>query len=68
MKRVYATRELSHREMQALAEILGRCGFPTAAVGKNYIAFYEQMEIRRMTDGRVLQRSRPVLRDSGTTD
>ncbi len=51
MNRVYATREMSPAEMQALANQLGRCGFPTAAVGKNYIAFYERVEIRRMTDG-----------------
>lgn len=64
MKRVYATRELSHREMKSLVEHLGRCGFPTATVGKNYIAFYEQVEIRRMING--LQRNaQSAGQDSG---
>lgn len=51
MKRVHAIRTLTHEERRDLAETLGRCGFPTAAVGKDYIAFYERVEIRRMTDG-----------------
>ena len=51
MKRVYATRDLTHAEMRELVAVLGRCGFPTATVGENYIAFYERVEIRRMTDG-----------------
>lgn len=51
MKRVYATRDLTHAEMRELVSVLGRCGFPTATVGKNYIAFYEKVEIRRMVHG-----------------
>lgn len=68
MKRVYATRNLTHDEMKTLADLLGRCGLPTAAVGKNYIAFYECVKIRRMTDGVLHERCGSDVPDAGETD
>lgn len=50
MKRIYSEKSMSAAEMRGLARQLERCGFHSAAVGINYIDFYEKVEIRRLTD------------------
>lgn len=68
MKRVHATRDMTIEEMRELAAVLGKCGFPTAAVGKNYIAFYETVEIRRMIHGNVYKRGGEDIPPAEKTD
>lgn len=55
MKRIYGCREMKPQEMERLSVLLAEYGFRNAAVGKNYIAFYDDVEVRRMID--VVQRN-----------
>lgn len=50
IKRVYSDKVLEPHEMHDLARELERCGFHNAAVGINYIDFYDTVEIWRITD------------------
>lgn len=50
MKRIKGDKVLEEREMHDLAVMLSRCGFHNAAVGINYIDFYDHVELRRITD------------------
>lgn len=50
MKRIKGDKVLEEREMHDLAVMLSRCGFQNAAVGINYIDFYDRVEIRRVAD------------------
>lgn len=48
--RVYSEKTMEEWQMRHLAKTLCQAGFTTAAVGKNYIEFYNKMEIRRLAD------------------
>lgn len=50
MNRVYSDKVLEASEMHDLARALERCGFHNAAVGINYIDFYDKVEIWRIAD------------------
>lgn len=50
MKRIKGDKVLEEREMHDLAKMLARCGFHHAAVGINYIDFYDHVELRRITN------------------
>ena len=50
MKRIKGSKVLEEHEMHDLAKMLSRCGFQNAAVGINYIDFYDRVEIRSVAD------------------
>ena len=50
MKRIKGSKVLEEREMHDLAKMLSRCGFQNAAVGINYIDFYDNVEIWSVAD------------------
>lgn len=49
MKRIKGSRAMEAYEMKALARALERAGFDKAAVGIDYIDFYEDIEIWEVT-------------------
>lgn len=51
MIRIKGSRAMEAHEMKALARELERSGFETAAVGIDYIDFYDSMEIWEVTNG-----------------
>jgi hypothetical protein len=51
MKRIKGSRAMEAYEMKALARALERAGFDKAAVGIDYIDFYEDIEIWEVTNG-----------------
>jgi hypothetical protein len=50
MKRIKGDKVLEEHEMHELANMLSRCGFHNAAVGINYIDFYDRVEIWSVAD------------------
>lgn len=68
MKRIKGDKVLEEREMHDLAVMLSRCGFHNAAVGINYIDFYDHVELRRITDGVLHKRSGEDVSAAGKTD
>ena len=51
MIRIKGSRAMEAYEMKELARALERAGFETAAVGIDYIDFYDSMEIWEVTNG-----------------
>lgn len=51
MRRIKGSRVLEASEMKELARALEKAGFETAAVGIDYIDFYDSMEIWEVTNG-----------------
>lgn len=66
--RVYGEKAMEDWQMQNLATALRQAGFTTAAVGKNYIEFYNKVEIGRLADAVLHERCGADVPASGKTD